>query len=94
LEARHQIVGSGGVGGQPPKAGQLTKLRQGPRDTIPIVGKSPRKQRSSRFHVTEKVHLDKLPGFNGESNELVNVDPIARILILLTVENGISTCSS
>jgi hypothetical protein len=52
---------------QPPKAGQLGKLRQGPRDTIPIVGKSPRKQRSSRFHVTEKVHLEKLPGFNGQS---------------------------
>jgi hypothetical protein len=52
--------------GQPPKAGQLTKLRQGPRDTIPIVGKSPRKQRSSRFHVTEKVHLEKLPAFSGE----------------------------
>lgn len=69
LEGRHQTVGGGGVGGQPPKAGQLTKLRQGPRDTIPIVGKSPRKQRSSRFHVTEKVHLDKLPGFNGKSPE-------------------------
>lgn len=51
--------------GQPPKAGTLTKLRQtGPRDTIPIVGKSPRKQRSSRFHVTEKVHLEKLPAFS------------------------------
>ena len=66
-------VGMAGMGmegrqpGQPPKAGQLTKLRQGPRDTIPIVGKSPRKQRSSRFHVTEKVHLEKLPAFNGES---------------------------
>lgn len=77
----NRTLGSGGVGGltvgmagiglegrqpgQPPKAGQLTKLRQGPRDTIPIVGKSPRKQRSSRFHVTEKVHLEKLPAFNG-----------------------------
>jgi len=66
-------VGMAGIGlegrqpGQPPKAGQLTKLRQGPRDTIPIVGKSPRKQRSSRFHVTEKVHLEKLPAFSGES---------------------------
>ena len=81
LEGRHQSAGSGGVGGQPPKAGQLTKLRQGPRDTIPIVGKSPRKQRSSRFHVTEKVHLDKLPGFNGESQEFVSVVPSERILI-------------
>jgi serine/threonine-protein phosphatase 2A regulatory subunit B' len=79
-----RAVGVGGVGGltvgmagialenrqpgQPPKAGQLNKLRQGPRDTIPVVGKSPRKQRSSRFHVTEKVHLEKLPAFNGRSD--------------------------
>lgn len=56
----------GRTGGTPPKAGSLRGLR-GPKDTIPIVGKSPRKQRSSRFHVTEKVDLDKLPGFMGES---------------------------
>ncbi|KAJ9128308.1 Serine/threonine-protein phosphatase 2A 56 kDa regulatory subunit delta isoform [Naganishia onofrii] len=64
------VVEAGGVstalggrtGGTPPKAGTLRGLR-GPKDTIPIVGKSPRKQRSSRFHVTEKVDLDKLPGF-------------------------------
>lgn len=57
------------VGGTatPPKAGPLNRLRNaGPKDTIPIVGKSPRKQRSSRFHVTEKVDLEKLPNFNGE----------------------------
>ncbi|GHJ85301.1 hypothetical protein NliqN6_1703 [Naganishia liquefaciens] len=52
----------GRTGGTPPKAGSLRGLR-GPKDTIPIVGKSPRKQRSSRFHVTERVDLDKLPGF-------------------------------
>ncbi|KAJ9097446.1 Serine/threonine-protein phosphatase 2A 56 kDa regulatory subunit delta isoform [Naganishia adeliensis] len=52
----------GRTGGTPPKAGTLRGLR-GPKDTIPIVGKSPRKQRSSRFHVTERVDLDKLPGF-------------------------------
>jgi serine/threonine-protein phosphatase 2A regulatory subunit B' len=56
----------GRTGGTPPKAGTLRGLR-GPKDTIPIVGKSPRKQRSSRFHVTERVDLDKLPGFMGES---------------------------
>jgi serine/threonine-protein phosphatase 2A regulatory subunit B' len=55
----------------PPKAGTLNRLRQGPsnpgpKDTIPITAKTPpRKQRSSRFHVTEKVELEKLPHFNG-----------------------------
>lgn len=50
----------------PPKAGALNRLRQGPKDTIPIAAKTPpRKQRSSRFHVTEKVELEKLPNFNG-----------------------------
>ncbi|PWO00566.1 protein phosphatase 2A regulatory B subunit [Tilletiopsis washingtonensis] len=54
----------------PPKAGALNRLRQGaggaggPKDTIPITSKTPpRKQRSSRFHVTEKVELEKLPNF-------------------------------
>ncbi|PWY99507.1 protein phosphatase 2A regulatory B subunit [Testicularia cyperi] len=54
----------------PPKAGALNRLRQGtsntgPKDTIPITAKTPpRKQRSSRFHVTEKIELEKLPNFN------------------------------
>jgi len=40
-------------------------MRQGPKDTIPITSKTPpRKQRSSRFHITEKVELEKLPNFN------------------------------
>ncbi|KAM0792140.1 hypothetical protein ACM66B_004839 [Microbotryomycetes sp. NB124-2] len=50
----------------PPKAGVVTggKLRPAgtPKDTIPAA-KSPRKQRSSRFHVSEKVELERLPGF-------------------------------
>jgi serine/threonine-protein phosphatase 2A regulatory subunit B' len=48
----------------PPRA--LSRLRGGPKDTIPIVGKTPRKQRSSRFYVTEKVEIQKLPNFMGE----------------------------
>ncbi|ORY27459.1 protein phosphatase PP2A0 B subunit gamma isoform [Naematelia encephala] len=56
----------------PPKA-QLNRLR-GPKDTIPIVGKTPRKQRSSRFYVSEKVDIEKLPNFTDvrpeERNEL------------------------
>lgn len=60
-----------GPGGQatPPKAGAQSagKLRPAgtPKDTIPMA-KTPRKQRSSRFHVTEKVELERLPGFMGE----------------------------
>ncbi|KAG2078035.1 protein phosphatase 2A regulatory B subunit [Suillus decipiens] len=48
----------------PPRANTLNRLRSGPRDTIPIVGKPPRKQRSSRFVVTEKVDIEKLPPFS------------------------------
>ncbi|MCO5573880.1 hypothetical protein L7F22_027655 [Adiantum nelumboides] len=67
-------MGPGGLttteGATPPKIGTLNRLRQGgsiaqgPKDTIPITNKTPpRKQRSSRFHVTEKVELEKLPNF-------------------------------
>lgn len=57
---------------QPPKAGPLNRLKvggvtglAGGKDgtTIGTVGKGPRKQRSSRFYVTEKVELEKLPNF-------------------------------
>lgn len=62
----------GAPGGTPPKAGPIGKLRQaGPKDTIPMT-KTPRKQRSSRFHVTERVELEPLPGFLGESLVLIH----------------------
>lgn len=50
----------------PPRATTTlnNRLRQAPKDTIPVVGKPPRKQRSSRFHVTEKVEIERLPAFN------------------------------
>ncbi|CAH7685723.1 phosphatase 2A regulatory B subunit-domain-containing protein [Phakopsora pachyrhizi] len=56
----------------PPKSGPIGKLQgkgnivtvpPGVKDTIPIA-KTPRKQRSSRFHVTEKVELERLPSFH------------------------------
>ncbi|TCD63366.1 Serine/threonine-protein phosphatase 2A 56 kDa regulatory subunit delta isoform [Steccherinum ochraceum] len=46
-----------------PPRNPLNRLRTGPKDMIPIVGKPPRKQRSSRFVVTEKVDIEKLPPF-------------------------------
>ncbi|KAL4068053.1 phosphatase 2A regulatory B subunit-domain-containing protein [Scleroderma citrinum] len=48
----------------PPRANTFNRHRPGPRDTIPIVGKPPRKQRSSRFVVTEKVEIEKLAAFS------------------------------
>ncbi|KAI8816176.1 phosphatase 2A regulatory B subunit-domain-containing protein [Fimicolochytrium jonesii] len=45
-----------------PKSGPLNRLKNTPKDTVPI-SKAPRRQRSSRFHVTERVELEKLPGF-------------------------------
>ena len=49
----------------PPRPNTFNRHRPGPRDTIPIVGKPPRKQRSSRFVVTEKAEIEKLAAFNG-----------------------------
>lgn len=54
-----------GSNATPPRANTLNRLRSGPRDTIPIVGKPPRKQRSSRFVVTEKVDIERLAPFTG-----------------------------
>ncbi|TFK76514.1 protein phosphatase 2A regulatory B subunit [Pluteus cervinus] len=48
----------------PPRATTLNRLRAAPKDTIPMVGKPPRKQRSSRFIVTEKVEIERLPPFS------------------------------
>ncbi|TBU50895.1 protein phosphatase 2A regulatory B subunit [Dichomitus squalens] len=50
----------------PPRVGSLATrgLRPAPKDTIPISGKPPRKQRSSRFVVNEKVEIERLPAFN------------------------------
>ncbi|KAK0524396.1 serine/threonine-protein phosphatase 2A 56 kDa regulatory subunit delta isoform [Tilletia horrida] len=54
-----------GLGGAPKAGTNVNRMRQGPKDTIPITSKTPpRKQRSSRFHITEKVELEKLPNFN------------------------------
>jgi serine/threonine-protein phosphatase 2A regulatory subunit B' len=60
---RHSLIDHGGA--TPPRATTLNRLRAGPRDTIPMVGKPPRKQRSSRFVVTEKVDIERLPPFMG-----------------------------
>lgn len=60
-------AGLGGGGATPPRVGTFNRLRSGPKDTIPMVGKPPRKQRSSRFVVTEKVEIERLPPFLGIS---------------------------
>ncbi|KAG0201609.1 Serine/threonine-protein phosphatase 2A 56 kDa regulatory subunit delta isoform [Mortierella sp. GBA30] len=42
-----------------PKSGPLNRMKNQPIDAIPI-SKTPRRQRSSRFHVTERVTLEQL----------------------------------
>lgn len=68
-EAQDRLGGGDTAGGPltPPRAGTLANrgLRPGPKDTIPISGKPPRKQRSSRFVVNEKVEIERLPAFSG-----------------------------
>jgi hypothetical protein len=49
----------------PPRTTRGLRPNQAPKDTIPMVGKPPRKQRSSRFIVTEKVDIERLPPFMG-----------------------------
>ncbi|KAI9264050.1 phosphatase 2A regulatory B subunit-domain-containing protein [Phascolomyces articulosus] len=46
-----------------PKTGALNRLKNAPKDQIPI-SKAPRRQKSSRFYVKEKVQLEKTPGFH------------------------------
>lgn len=38
-----------------------------PKDTILPIGKLPRRQKSSRFHVAHKVELERYPDFHGNS---------------------------
>ena len=64
----------------PPRVTPLSRLRAAPKDTIPIVGKPPRKQRSSRFVVTERVEIERLPPFMGKYPTRVHFNII---LILL-----------
>ncbi|KAF9902098.1 hypothetical protein EC991_005267 [Linnemannia zychae] len=42
-----------------PKSGPINRMKNSPKDAIPI-SKTPRRQRSSRFHVTERVTLERL----------------------------------
>lgn len=48
-----------------PKTGTLARLKNAPKDQIPTI-KAPRRQKSSRFYVKEKVQLHKTPGFHGK----------------------------
>ncbi len=56
----------------PPRLG-ARGLRPAPKDTIPISGKPPRKQRSSRFVVNEKVEIERLPAFSGSSGPFLHM---------------------
>jgi serine/threonine-protein phosphatase 2A regulatory subunit B' len=47
-----------------PKSGALNRLKNAPKDQIPI-SKGPRRQKSSRFYVNEKQEIKETPPFNG-----------------------------
>ncbi|KAF8122875.1 phosphatase 2A regulatory B subunit-domain-containing protein [Boletus edulis] len=47
----------------PARPSTLNRLLSGPRDTIPIVGQSPRRQRSSRIIVNERFEIELLAPF-------------------------------
>ena len=64
-----------GSNATPPRANTLSRLRSGPRDTIPIAGKPPRKQRSSRFVVREQVEIERLAPFSGWFLHLIQSHP-------------------
>jgi serine/threonine-protein phosphatase 2A regulatory subunit B' len=64
-----------------PDSGPLYhRLKNAPIDQIPI-SKAPRRQKSSRFYVTEKVQLELTPAFHGNTNYKERTR--GRILILL-----------
>ena len=73
----------GRIPGGGPASGTLGRLRSGSPDTIPTAGKTPRKQRSSRFHVSDRVVLERLPGFNGElsSSSFPSLPPFRFVVV-------------
>ncbi|TPX33300.1 hypothetical protein SmJEL517_g03730 [Synchytrium microbalum] len=82
----------GAAGGEVPKSGALNRLKMSPKDAIPL-SKTPRRQRSSRFHVTEKVELEKLVGFKdvapGERQDLF-LRKIAQCCVLFDFNDALS----
>ncbi|KAF9117445.1 hypothetical protein BGW39_002168 [Mortierella sp. 14UC] len=52
-----------------PKSGPINRMKNSPKDAIPI-SKAPRRQRSSRFHVTERVTLERLQALD----EVAHID--------------------
>ena len=97
------IQGLTSTGNTPPTAGPINKPRQaggGPKDTIPMA-KTPRKQRSSRFHVTERVELERLPGFMGAfafagsgHTELMPCDVAQRFRCTNATSSSFRSCTS
>jgi serine/threonine-protein phosphatase 2A regulatory subunit B' len=76
-------TGLDATNGTVPRNPALGRLRPGPKDIIPMAGKPPRKQRSSRFVVTDKVEIERLPPFNGSFYStivLASFSPINRFL--------------
>ncbi|ORE13917.1 serine/threonine-protein phosphatase 2A regulatory subunit gamma isoform [Rhizopus microsporus] len=47
-----------------PKTGPINRLKNAPRDRIPVNKTPTRRQKSSRFYSTEKIPLERTPSFN------------------------------
>ncbi|KAJ7172549.1 armadillo-type protein [Mycena filopes] len=64
-ERASSLLGGLDLPGGPPRANlsNMSRLRANAKDAIPIVGKPPRKQRSSRFIITEQIDIERLPPF-------------------------------
>ncbi|KAI8801527.1 phosphatase 2A regulatory B subunit-domain-containing protein [Cladochytrium replicatum] len=79
-------------GGEVPKSGPLNRLKNTPKDAIPI-SKTPRRQRSSRFHVTERVELEKLVNLKdvgaGERPELM-IKKIQQCMVIFDFNDALS----
>ncbi|KAF9308219.1 Serine/threonine-protein phosphatase 2A 56 kDa regulatory subunit gamma isoform [Podila horticola] len=56
-----------------PKSGPINRMKNSPKDAIPI-SKTPRRQRSSRFHVTERVTLERLQALDGKYFFTIEID--------------------
>ena len=50
---------------QPKTSGAIDRIKNAPKDYIPI-SRTPKRQRSSRFHITENIELEKLPNLKGK----------------------------
>jgi hypothetical protein len=74
-----------------PKTGALNRLKNAPKDQIPI-SKAPRRQKSSRFYVTEKVQLERTSAFEGKA--MIRFSTLTDSLLSLWGTGVVYRCAS